>query len=177
MLKAVITTLLLGTTSVAMADTPYPQPYAGDYRGDVYDNRYQQPPYDSRWERHYDDRFDGHDHRRNRIMLAENAVLGSRSGSLWVPIDARLDISRVRLRLDSGRALVRSVTLVYADGHRETLQVNRMLSAHDRTLTVELAHGGVRGILVDAQQPRRYARGAGWRRMSTASIDVIGLRR
>ena len=186
MLKAVITTLVLGTTSVAMADTPYPDyntDYRGQYRGDSYNERYQepyqQPQYDSRWERHHDERFNDRDRdfRRNRVMLAENAVLGSRQGSLWVPIDARTDISRVRLRLDNGRALITNVTVVYADGHRETVQVNRLLSSDQPTLTIELAHAGVRGILVDAQQQRRYARGGGWRRMSTASIDVIGLRR
>jgi hypothetical protein len=175
MLKAVITTLVL-TSTAALADTPYPDTYSDDYRGEYRGDTYQ-PRYDSRYERNYDERFDDRASRRHRVMLANNAVLASRQGALWVPIDPRVDISRVRVRLASGRALVRNVTLVYADGHRETMQVDRWLTSDQPTLTVELAHGGVRGILIDSQQQRRYARGGGWRRLSTATVDVIGLRR
>ncbi len=176
MLKAAITTLLLGTSTVALADTPYPDTYRDDYRGEYRRETYQ-PQYDARYEQNYDNHFVGRDYRRHRIVLAQNAVLGSAQGSLWVPIDARIDLSRIRLRLDSGRTIVRSVTLVYADGHRETMDVNRALTTDQPTLTVDLTHSGVRGILVDTQQQRRYARGAGWRRTSTATVDVIGLRR
>ena len=164
MLKAVITTLVLGTSTIAMADAPYPDTYRDDYRSDYHDD----------YREHRGDR----DVRRNRIMLAQNATLGSRdTGALWVPIDARADIARIRVRLASGRTLVRNVTLVYADGHRETQQVERWLTSDQPTLTIDVAHGGVRGMLIDSQQQRRYARGAGWRRTSTATVDVIGLRR
>jgi hypothetical protein len=179
MFKAVITTLLLGTSTVAMADTPYSQPYRDGYGGDRYDDRTRyngNGVYDERYSP-YDDGLDRRDFNRRRILLADNVILGSRAArAAYVPIDARADISRVRLRLQAGVAFVGNVTLVYADGHRETMRIGRVLSDREQAITFDLAHSGVRGILIDST-PMRHARGTSSRRFTTATIDVIGLRR
>lgn len=165
MLKAVITTLVLGTSTIAAADTPYAGPYRGDYPGDRFDDRRHDQTL-------YNDRF-----QRQRLLLADNVTLGGRTNqAAWVPIDARHGIDRIRIKLQAGRAFIDSVTIVYADGHRETTQLRRALTTRDPAITVDLRHGGVRGILIDSTQ-RGYARGGGWRRMATASVDVIGIRR
>lgn len=167
MLKAAITTFLLGTSTIAAADSPYARPYRGDYPGDRYD------------ERHHDQTLynDNRDLRRQRVLLADNVTLGGRSNqAAWVPIDARHGVDRVRIKLQAGRTFIDSVTVVYADGHRETQQLRRALTMRDPSVTIDLRHGGVRGLMIDSTQ-RGYARGGGWRRFSTATVDVIGIRR
>jgi len=148
MLKAVITTLLLGTSTIAAADSPYDQTLYND----------------------------NPNVRRHRVLLADNVMLGGRSQqATWVPIDARHRIDRVRIKLQAGRTFIDSVTIVYANGYRETMQLRHALTARDPSITIDVRYG-VRGLLIDATQ-RGYARGGGWRRFSTASVDVIGIRR
>jgi hypothetical protein len=173
MLKAAIATILLGTSTMAAADTPYPGPYQGDYPGDRFDDR--RNDYDrTRDQGLYNDTRDW---RRNRVILADNVTLGGRNQqAVWVPIDARHGIDRVRIKLQAGRAFIDNVTIVYADGTRESMQLRRVLTVRDPSITVDLRRGGVRGIMIDSTQ-RGYARGGGWRRFSSASVDVIGIRR
>lgn len=159
MLKAAITTFLLGISTIAAADSPY----RGDYQGDRFDERYR-------------DQTLYNDGRRERILLADNVKLGGRSNhAAWVPIDARAGIDRIRIKLETGRTFIDRVTVVYADGRRETQQVRRALTRRDPSITIDVRYGA-RGIMIDTTQ-RGYARRGGWSRYTNASVDVVGIRR
>ncbi len=162
MLKALITTALLASSSVALADTPY------DY------NRPDRTEMDGR--RDFDRRLD---RRTNRpVVLASNVVLTNRSiQPTWIPIDGRYGINRLHLQLRSGSAYIDNVTVVFVDGSRENLPVREAISRRDRRISLPLPqHHAVRGIFIDSSS-MRSARGAGRARMNRAVINVLGVRR
>lgn len=158
MLKAAITTLLLGSASVAAADP------VGSFYGDRVESRFDHDSVDRRFGSN-----------RRPVLLADNVMLETRGRPQFIALDARQNIRRLRLDLQQGRAFVNSIHVVFDDGHRETIAVNRMLSRRDPSLIVDLPHGGVQGIFIDTEQTR-FGRGGGLRRQNTAIVDVVGAR-
>lgn len=158
MLKSAITTLLLASSSVAMADTPYP-PSKDARNDDLTDRRGTQL--------------------RNRrpVVLAQNVVVNPRDNSPeWIPIHGRYGVSRVKLQLQRGGTFIENIVVVYADGRREMVRVGQRLSASSPQITIKLARRGMQGIFIDAA-PNRFARGGGYRRNQIAVVNVIGIRR
>ena len=175
MLKAIITAVLLGTSTMAIADTPSPDtPYPNaPYPNAPYPDRpngYTAHPEQFDWRTNF---------RGRRVVLAQDVRLDNRiQRPTWVPINARRGVSRLRLQLQTGNAFIDNVTIVFMDGHREVMPVRRLISWRDPSITLDLTHGGVSGIFIDSSpMPGRYARGGGYRRNQFAVIDVIGLRR
>lgn len=169
MMKAVITTIFLASSSAALADTPYPYDQRGDY-GDHYDDRFD--------DRDYTDQRGTQYRQRRPVLLADNVILNARdSRPTWISINGRFGISKLRLQLQSGRTFVENIIVVYADNHRESIPVHQWLSLRDPAITIDLTHRGLQGIFIDTAQTNRFARGGGWRRMNYATIDVIGVRR
>jgi hypothetical protein len=168
MLKAVIASVLLTSSSVAVADTPY------DY------NRSDGVRAEEGEQRDSSRRFDRNADWRNRpVTLASDVVLTNRGQfPAWVPVDSRLGLRRIQLQLKRGRAFIDNVTIVFADGRRQNLPVREAMSQHDRLVTIHLPqHHEVRGILIDSAAPMRSARGGGYRRDMRATINVVGMRR
>ena len=175
MLKAAIASVLLLSSSLALADTPY------DYdRTDGYTR-----PDDVRTEqderRDLGRRYDRRAEWRNRpVAIASNVVLTNRGQQpTWVPVDSRLGVRRIQLQRQSGRAFIDNVTIVFVDGSRENIPVREAISRRDRWVTIELPqHHAVRGIFIDSSSPMRSARGAGgYRPVQRATINVVGMRR
>jgi hypothetical protein len=157
MLKAIVTTLILASSTVAGADNPY------THHRDTHADRYQA----RRWDRRFDHR---------RVVLAQGMSMGSRGMPRFIPIDSRFQPDRLRFNLKRGRAYIETITLVYADGRRETLRVDRPINKDLPSVVIDIQRGGLRGLLVDTRQ-RGYARGGGGSRRATAIVDVVGIRR
>lgn len=181
MLKAVLTTLILGASSVALA-TPnvrdqgsyYPYDDDRSYNGDRgYDRGYYDRDY-------YDgDYYDGHhdygDHawHRRPVLLAQGVRLsGLRERPTWIPLDRYGGaIHALRFDLAYGVSYIDHVVVFYADGHRETIPVRQPLTAYQRSATIQLPHAGVTGLYIYGTQMRgRFGRAGG-------AVDVVGLRR
>jgi hypothetical protein len=189
-MKALITLLIVGSSSVALA-----RPITVDHRDEfatdnviVRDHRYAQPPlqappappqsYDYGVE---DDRFDGRlegEYRFEQRMRLRRPVLLAQDVSLmrqWnrdhrpmrIDIDHRIGgLKTIKLERNTGRMYVDSILIDYADGHRQTVEVSQMLSARQPSLLIQLEHGAVTGMYVYGSTMR-----------GRATFDVIGLRR
>ena len=158
MLKALLTTLALGTSSVAMAQTYQPQP--SEYNG-AYDNA---PPARARFA-------------RRQFVLADNLTLAADSQAAFIRIDPRARLSRVRIELESGRrAYIESIFVMHADGRQESVPVRQMISRNMPRLVVKLSGRDITGVAINSSQ-MRSARGAGSRYMGPVTVDVIGVRR
>jgi hypothetical protein len=178
-IKALLVTAILGSSTVALA-----QPVVRDHRDDSsYDNDYDRRVDESYRDRDqsYDDRYDDHRGDRSRfrrrpVVLAQNVVLSSGRDQepAFVQLDNRLrGISRLQLRLEEGRAYVDSVFVLFDDGHRESIAVDQMISPREPMLNIDLPHGGVTGLYIATSQ--RNARGGGWRRHTSATVDIVGI--
>jgi hypothetical protein len=189
-MKALITLLILGTSSVALA-----RPITVDYRNDaiinspvVRDHRdaqiapepFAQPAPDRMY---YSDDADhpdyrGHDHGdysqrfRMRPILLANDVSFMRqwnrdSRPLMINIDARTGgLKKLRIERGEGRLYLDSVVIHFADGHHQTLEINQVLSARMPSFTIELDHGSIEAVEITGQTMR-----------GRATFDLIGLRR
>jgi hypothetical protein len=159
LLKAILTTLILGTSSVAMAQTY--QPYQTDYNR-TYDTAPAQRG-----------RF-----MRRQYVLASNVVLAADTQAAFIRIDPRLRLSRVRIDLESGRrAYIESVFVMHADGRQESVPVRQIISRNTPRLVIDLAgRRDVTGIAINSSQ-MRSARGAGSRYMGAVTVNVVGVRR
>jgi hypothetical protein len=159
LIKAILTTVLLGSSAVAMAQT-YQQPAPYQHDNDAY----------GRFEfRH--GRF-----ARRQVVLANNVTLMADRQSSFIRIDPRLRLSRLRLQLATGRAYIQSVFVTHADGRQETVAVNQMISPRMPRLVIDLpdAHD-ITGVAINSSQARS-ARGGGYRHMRNANVRVIGVR-
>lgn len=171
-MKAIITLLIVGTSSLAAANPISVRDHRFDNNRPQYGDRFDRDgrfDHDRRWYR--DGRADRMRWRRP-VLLAQNVQMIRRYNRdyrpLRIDLDARVgNLQRLRLDREAGRMFIDSVVVMYADGHRRTVRVNRMLSARDSSVVIDLDHGGVTGLWVYATTPR--ARGA--------TFDVIGLRR
>ncbi|HEY5927006.1 MAG TPA: hypothetical protein VIV11_35205 [Kofleriaceae bacterium] len=163
LIKAILTTLLLGASSVAMAQ-PYPphdyhpnqtySPDTGEWRADSRRGRF--------W--------------RRQFVLANDLTLVADRQASFIRIDPRARVGRLRLELESGRAFIDSVFVTYADGRQQTVVVRRMISPGMPRLVIDLPERGITGVAINSTQ-MRSARGGGYRYMRAATVDVIGVRR
>ena len=157
--KAILTTLLLGTSSVAMAQTN--QPYPSDYNR-TYDTA---PAPRGRFA-------------RRQYVLANNVVLAADTQAAFIRIDPRLRLSRVRIDLESGRrAYIESVFVMHADGRQESVPVRQIISRRMPRIVINLSgRRDITGIAINSSQ-MRSARGAGSRYMGVVTVNVTGVRR
>lgn len=156
MLKAIIATLALATTStVAMADSPY-------------DYDHQRPTYSDR-----DGRFNtsnGHP------ILEHDVLLSSQGQPVFVQLDRRSNINRIRIERREGRVVMTRIDAVFADGRRANLLFNRDLSRQHPVVAVDLPRGAT-GLIIESA-PLRQGRGAGWSRWRgamSARVDLVGV--
>jgi hypothetical protein len=117
--KAIITSLVLSTSSIALADDlSFGAKLDGNYDASVHDHR--------------------DDMRRPAWMPLSQMLTASRRNV--IRIDERQDELRaLRLQTGSGATYVYSITLHYEDGHRENITVGKWLYAGAPVLTFELA--------------------------------------
>jgi hypothetical protein len=170
-MKAVITTILLGLSSTAIADsTPYNQ-FDRDHR---YDERLDGDRFDgNRFDgNRADDRYDGRWMRfRRPVVLASNVSMmrmwNRDQRPLLIDIDSRTGgLRKIRLDHNMGRMHVDSVTLVFADGRRQHMAVNQVLSQRNPSITLDLEGRGITALAINGATMR-----------GRAMFDVIGLRR
>lgn len=155
-LKAVLTTILLGTSSIAAADPGYSSQHYGQHDAGLR-ARVRQP-----------------------IILAQNVQLtGAQQRPAFVRLDGRNGIRKLRFDVDKGRAYVDSVLVMFADGHRQTIPVRQMLTRRNPSTTIQLPHAGVTGVYIYGASGRaaQARRGFGFGQTERGAIDVIGLRR
>jgi hypothetical protein len=180
-MKALITLLILGTSSVALA-----RPITINDRDDVITN-------DNITVRdHRDDQFAtdrpyyradsehpsyGPDYNRPlrfrlRPVVLANDVSFMRQRNrdqrpLLIDIDSRTGTFKT-LRLDrqDGRAFIDNVVVVLANGRTMSFDVNQTLSARSPSITIDVNHRAITGIYVYGTTER-----------GRASFDVVGMRR
>jgi hypothetical protein len=169
-LKVLITTLVLGSSSLALA-----QPVIRDHRsdsriedrGDRFGDR-SDGRLDGRSDRRFDGRFDSRFDGRSRfhrntgpVVLANNLEVDLRR-----PAYLRLgnDIQRLRFDSDEGHAYIHSLVLVYSNGARRTIDVRQRVTSRSAPLTLDIDSRAV-GFYIYAK-----TRGRG-------SLDIVGLRR
>jgi hypothetical protein len=153
LLKVVLTTVLLGSSAVATAQTYQPNPYYKD---------------DTRVELR-------RDRSARRVVLARNVTLMADRQSSFIRIDPRLRVSRLRLELQSGRAYVESVFVTHVDGRTDVVPVNQMISPRMPRLVIDLPGRDIARVAINSTQIRQ-ARGGGYRTMRPATVRVIGVR-
>lgn len=161
-LKVLIATLILGSSSLALA-----QPVVRDHRSDSrFDDRFDdRDRYDDRTDNRNDNRqFDRGDRFRMRRMapvtLASNIEV-----SLRRPAFINLSgMRRLRFDADEGHAYIHSVILTFSNGAQQTIDVRQRVTSRSMPLTVDI-DARATGVYVYAS-----TRGRG-------SLDVVGLRR
>ena len=154
LLKAILTTVLLGTTAVATAQT--------------YESPYRQDPAYGNVELRFGPRA------RRQVVLAENVLLAADRQASFIRVDPRLRVSRLRLELTNGRAFVESVFVTHADGRQEVVPVNQMISPRTPRLIIDLPGRDIAAVAINSSQ-LRAARGGGYRVMRAANVRVIGV--
>jgi len=157
LIKAILTTLVLGMSSAAMAQT-------------------YQPTYEHNDAYNYDQHYGRGWFARRAFVLASNMTLVADRQATFIRIDPRARVSRVRLDLRIGRAYIDSVFVTHADGRQETVPVGQMISPRMPRLMIDLPGRDITGVAINSSQ-MRSARGGGYRHMHAATVNVIGLRR
>jgi hypothetical protein len=190
-MKALITLLIIGTSSVALA-----RPITVDHRDPVITNdnitvrdhryapapapapiQYAPPAPDRMYYRGDSEGPHRHDYnqplrfRLRPIMLANDVSFARQWNRdhrpLMINIDARTGgLTKLRIDRAGGRMYIRSVVIHYADGHHQTVEVNQMLAARQPSVTINLEHGALAAVEVNGQAMR-----------GRATFDVIGIRR
>jgi len=155
LLKAILTTALVTSSGVAMAQTANPY-----HQDDAY--------------------YRGIELRRGRLsrrqaVLAANVTLRADHQASFIRIDPRFRVSRLRLELTSGRTFVESVLVKHADGSQEVVRVNQLISPSSPYLVIDMPTHDIVAVAINSSQ-MRSARGGGYRRMSAANVRVIGIR-
>jgi hypothetical protein len=150
MLKALIATAILGTSTLAVAE-----PLVRDHRdfGNSYYDDYRAPNTD----RQSFQRF--RQQRRGPIMLAQNLELDRRQPA-YVALDGR--VSQLRFDADDGRVFIDSVIVMFDDGRSQTLDIKRRLNDRSQPLTLDI-QGRVSGVYIYGMSRR-------------GSLDVVGIR-
>jgi hypothetical protein len=148
-LKILVTTLILGTSSLALA-----QPIVRDHRlEDRYDDRRIES--DSRVER-----FRFHRMRTAPVTLAQNMEV-----TLRRPAFLSLNgVTKLRFDADEGHAYIHSIILTFSNGAQQTVDVRQRVTSRSMPLTVDIDNRAT-GVYVYGS-----TRGRG-------SLDVVGLRR
>jgi hypothetical protein len=160
-LKILVTTLILGTSSLALAE-----PIVRDHRSD--------DRFDERYDSRYDDRFDGRriesDQRVERfrfrrmrtapVTLAENMEVTLRRPA-FISLNG---MTKLRFDADEGHAYIHSIILTFSNGAQQTIDVRQRVTSRSMPLTVDIDNRAT-GVYVYGS-----TRGRG-------SLDVVGLRR
>ena len=164
-LKAIITTLIIGSSTVALA-----QPSLRDHREyapGYYDSAYNDHRRDSDGDG-ISDRQEMRWRRMRPVTLASNLSLSQFDrGAAFVSLDSRFGAGFNRVRLDgdqNGRTFIDSVVLRFADGRTQAVSVRQMLSRRNPSIQIETF--GATGMFI---------RGSQMRGMGT--FDVLGMRR
>ena len=111
-LEALIVALVASTSSAAFADSRAPEV------------RYDEPSV--------------RDHRMGRWVPLGSMMSASRRNTIRIPED-RDALRAIKLQSGSGAMYVYSIRMVYEDGHREDVAVNKWLYSGDPTMTFKLA--------------------------------------
>ncbi|MBA3500050.1 MAG: hypothetical protein M4D80_18600 [Myxococcota bacterium] len=117
--KALIASLLVSTSSVALADD---YSFKGKFDGDI----------------SVRDHRDGEWRRRPQWMPISQMVTASRRTVIRVD-EHNDELRAIRLHNGTGATYVYSITLRYEDGHRENIDVGKWLYSGDPMLTFDLA--------------------------------------
>jgi hypothetical protein len=148
-LKAIITTLILGSSTMAVA-----QPAIRDHRESFsyYDGHHD----DVRWRR------------MRPVTIASNMSLSSFDrGAAFVSLDTKYARGFNRVRLDgdlNGRTFIDSVVLRFADGRTQTVSLRQTLSRRNPSITINTY--GATSMFVRGSQMR-----------GRGTFDIVGLRR
>lgn len=151
-LKAIITTLVLGASSSAMASPmtsvrPVARDYDRGYDRDYNDRARRDRRYivarDARDtdQRYVYDRYDRDDagpRRYRPAWVALDPSLSLEPGRERIPVNMRGTFTQLRFQVASGRTFVHRVVVRFADGSRQVVEVHRMLSERDRMFQFEL---------------------------------------
>ena len=179
-MKALITLLILGTSSVALA-----RPITINDRDDVITNdnitvrdQFAPPAPDRQYYRADSEHPSyGADYNRPlrfglRPVVLANDVSFMRQRNrdqrpLLIDVDSRTGTFKT-LRLDrqDGRAFIDNVVVVLANGRTMSFDVNQTLSARSPSITIDVNHRAITGIYVYGTTER-----------GRASFDVVGMRR
>ncbi|HEX5059028.1 MAG TPA: hypothetical protein VFV99_06695 [Kofleriaceae bacterium] len=168
-MKALITLLIIGTSSVALAQ-PAIVDHRNDYAFEDRDHRFDERDRDRRLDldRGYARAFG---YRMRPVTLASNVSLMRQRNRdqrpLLIDIDSRMGTFKT-LRLDrvDGRAYINDVVVMLADGHSIRYDVNKMMSLRSPSITIDVGQRAITGIYVYGMTER-----------GRASFNVIGLRR
>ncbi|HTL37766.1 MAG TPA: hypothetical protein VL326_31760 [Kofleriaceae bacterium] len=158
-LKVLIATLILGSSTLALAE-----PMVRDHRSDSrFDERFDDRD-------RYDDRTDNRtdpwsrDHLRMRRM-APVTLASNMEVSLRRPVFVNLSgMRRLRFDADEGHAYIHSIILTYSNGAQQTIDVRQRVTSRSMPLTVDIDSRAT-GVYIYAS-----TRGRG-------SLDLVGLRR
>ena len=161
-MKALITLILVGTSSVAFA-----RPILVDHRDN---NMTFAPPAPDR--QYYPQDYNQPLRFRLRPVTLAHHVSMMRQRNrdhrpLLIDIDSRMGTLK-RLRFDriEGRMHIEAIVVVLANGRTQTFEVNQVMSARDPSLTIDLDQRAITGIYVYGTTER-----------GRGTFDVIGLRR
>lgn len=170
-LKTLITVLVLGSSSVALADhTQLAPPPPAPHQAPMSPQAYQDHDFNAR--DHY---MPGRWGRRPMSMLiASNVQLTSGfrdhrgQRPLWIDIDERMGgFSKLRFDLGSGYAHINTVVVMLSNGTSRTYQVNQSLSYRSPSITIDLDTRRITGMYVYGRSYRGY----------NGTFSVTGLRR
>ena len=188
-MKALITLLIIGTSSAAFAhpvtvDPRYDATTNGvvvrEHRDDMQFAPLPAPPAprDDRYDRDDDRRYDlDRDYgrpmrfRMRPVTLASNVSLMRQRNRdqrpLLIDVDSRMGTFKT-LRLDrvEGRAYINDIVVTLADGHSIRYDVNQQMTFRSPSITIDLGQRAITGISVYGMTER-----------GRASFNVIGLRR
>lgn len=191
-MKALITLIIVGTSSAALAhpvtvdqryDATVTNVTVRDHRDDMQFAPPPAPPptqaaYDERYDRDGDRRSDrdrgyarAFGYRMRPVTLANDvSLLRQRNRDqrpLLIDVDSRMGTFKT-LRLDrqEGRAYIDDIVVMLANGRSIRYDVNQMMSMRSPSITIDLDHKAITGIYIYGQTER-----------GRATFDVIGLRR
>jgi hypothetical protein len=156
-LKILVTTLILGTSSLALA-----QPIVRDHRSD------------DRFDNRNDDRFEGRriesdsrveSFRFRRMRTAPVTLAQNMEVTLRRPAFLSLNgMTKLRFDADEGHAYIHSVILTFSNGAQQTIDVRQRVTSRSMPLTVD----------IDSRATGVYVYGS---TRGRGSLDVVGLRR
>jgi hypothetical protein len=124
-LKALITTIILGSSSVASSvamarpAAPAPAPVVRDHRAPLEQVAYR-PQYRPSW-----------------IALGDINHVANGEMSLWVGRSAR-EFSTLKLQSTGGKSLIQQVRIQFANGRTQTVTLNQYLTASSPAITIDL---------------------------------------
>lgn len=192
-IKALITLLVLGSSSVALAEhtelapprpapvpAPMPEPIPGQVDEHTLLHDHSTGEYVIQHSQDHD--FDGRDpympgrwgRRPMSMLIASNVQLTSGfrdhrgQRPLWIDIDERMGgFSRLRFDLGSGYAYIDTVVVMLSNGMSRTYRVNQPLSYRSPSITIDLDTRRITGMYVYGRSYRGY----------NGTFSVTGLRR